>query len=162
MSETIFYDKHTDTYFKSDKEAIKNVENELNDILEQRLSVDHVVTFAEVCNALGLPNGGLLERNHENHHGKENGMKLKRISKEEFCEKTHIKTDCWIFDEATDPKFWLDDSPEFREVRNPVYYYDNGRGLTREFEVMEKYHETWIRTRLLNNQPSLWSTFAQW
>ena len=85
-----------------------------------------------------------------------------KIDKETFCEATKIKPDCWIFDNVRNPVFEYDDSPEFREMRNPVYRYDNGNGVIREFEVMEKYHETWMRTIVGSNKPGLWSTFKEW
>ena len=90
------------------------------------------------------------------------------ITKEEFCEKSSISKDNWMFNEeiGEKPRFYM---YPYRNVDNPErYFFDNDIDSIREFKYMKRYGEIWMRKFSYIKTPegkkgewSLWNTWKQ-
>ena len=89
----------------------------------------------------------------------------KIITKEEFCTKTKIQVDHWIFGFAGQkPRFWM---YKYHDVDNPErYYYYDDNNCIREFKHMKKHGETWAKVyfyrKTAEGKKGTWSVWYTW
>lgn len=88
------------------------------------------------------------------------------ITFEEFCVKTNISPNHKMFDDVENPIFYkcVDhvrwNQP--RKKRPTQYYYNNRKGLIREFKYVYEQKETVTRTFDMSKDPASWGTWTTW
>ena len=81
--------------------------------------------------------------------------KYRKITKAEFCEKTHTSEDCWIFEPDKIGK-----KPLFFEAENGEVYFDNDQDRVYKFKKMDKYGEVWMTEKPYGIKK--WDIYGTW
>ena len=85
------------------------------------------------------------------------------LTKMEFCRKTGIQADNWIFDDMGEhSKFYMYEKVRNRVVNEPDRFFFNNGKVIREFKHMMKYGETWMRVYDMTVEKPSWSIWTTW
>ena len=86
------------------------------------------------------------------------------ITFSEFCAKTGILPDCWIFENMGEhSQFYMFPKESYTDPKERIdrFFFNNGK-IVREFKYMKEYRETWMRVFDMTTERPCWTTWSTW